>query len=555
MDYFKILNLAKEPFSNSPEPEFFYQSPKHVSCLQKLELAIRLRRGLNVVLGRVGTGKTTLCRHLISKFAEPDGTADDVETHLLLDPSFSTPLEFLSTVALDFGILGKSKKRKASPGGELSEWQLKESIKDDLFRKGVEEKKTVVLIIDEGQKLPDFGLEILREFLNYETNENKLLQIIIFGQPEFQQILDRLENVADRVNLLYILEPLNFQETRDMIRFRLDQAAGESPPPALFSRSGLLAVYLATGGYPRKIITLCHHVILAMIIQNHSRAGWFLVQSCAARLAAAGKTWPSRVLRWAPAALLASAAALVFLVAQPLTTSPVKAPPGTPADETSRKASSVAESAAPKSRVLPDEVRETPLIPAVVPEAHPVSDSVAKTQDSGNAALPSPGSRDADRHEKPKMLGKLALQNGRTVWWMLTDLYGEYNRDILRSVAKANPHIRNLNRVQAGQVVRLPALPAAKSPLKESGYWIEIASSPDLDETYELYRSHKTTFPFLRFVPYWNPRQGMLFTVLWKDGFPDETSARQNLAGLPAALAANAGVVKTPGPDTVYYSR
>ncbi|MDD4998121.1 MAG: AAA family ATPase, partial [Syntrophales bacterium] len=121
MDYFKILNLAKEPFSNSPEPEFFYQSPKHVSCLQKLELAIRLRRGLNVVLGRVGTGKTTLCRHLISKFAEPDGTADDVETHLLLDPSFSTPLEFLSTVALDFGILGKSKKRKLSPGGDLSE--------------------------------------------------------------------------------------------------------------------------------------------------------------------------------------------------------------------------------------------------------------------------------------------------------------------------------------------------------------------------------------------------------------------------------------------------
>ncbi len=545
MDYFKILNLAKEPFSNSPEPEFFYQSPKHVSCLQKLELAIRLRRGLNVVLGRVGTGKTTLCRHLISKFAEPDGTADDVETHLLLDPSFSTPLEFLSTVALDFGILGKSKKRKLSPGGDLSEWQLKESIKDHLFHKGVTEKKIVVLIIDEGQKLPDFGLEILREFLNYETNENKLLQIVIFGQPEFRQILDRKENVADRVNLLYILEPLNFQETRDMIRFRLDQAAGETAPPAFFSRSGLLAIYLATGGYPRKIITLCHHVLLAMIIQNRARAGWFLVQSCAARLAAAERSWPSRLLRWAPAALLASAALMIFFVAQPLTTSSVKAPPETVSGEIPRGVSPVTEESSKEIPATPETVLKTPSEPDAAREPSPISDTVGKTLTVQEALV----------KEKPTLLGKLALQNGRTVWWMLTDLYGEYNRDILRSVAKANPQIRNLNRVQAGQVVRLPALPSGKSPLEGGAYWIQIMASADLDEAYEFYRTHKTTFPDLRFLPYWNPRQGMLFTVQLKDGFPDEATARQHLAGLPPALAAGAGVVKTPESDTVYYSR
>ncbi|MBN2686747.1 MAG: AAA family ATPase, partial [Deltaproteobacteria bacterium] len=68
MEYFKILNLIKEPFSNSPEPEFFYDSPQHVNCLQNLEMAIRLRRGLNVIVGEVGTGKTTLCRRLINQF-------------------------------------------------------------------------------------------------------------------------------------------------------------------------------------------------------------------------------------------------------------------------------------------------------------------------------------------------------------------------------------------------------------------------------------------------------------------------------------------------------
>jgi len=83
-------------------------------------------------------------------------------------------------------------------GEEESEWQLKEYIKKYLFRKGVDEKKTVVLIIDEGQKLPEFCMEILREFLNYETNEFKLLQIVIFAQNEFRQILKAHANFADR---------------------------------------------------------------------------------------------------------------------------------------------------------------------------------------------------------------------------------------------------------------------------------------------------------------------------------------------------------------------
>ncbi len=257
MEYYRILNLVREPFSNSPEPEFFFQSPKHVSCLQKLELAIRLRRGLSVVMGHVGTGKTTLCRHLIRQFATANEEADAVETYLLMDPAFSTPQEFLSTIAIEFGIAGK-RKRESEADTDPSEWQLKEHIKTYLFKKGVDEKKVVALIIDEGQKLPDFCLEILREFLNYETNENKLLQIIIFGQEELQLTLNRLPNLADRVNLHYLLEPLNYKETRDMIRFRIARAAEPGQVPTLFTWPGLLAVYLATRGYPRKIITLCH---------------------------------------------------------------------------------------------------------------------------------------------------------------------------------------------------------------------------------------------------------------------------------------------------------
>src|SRR4030043_1266533 len=129
MDYFKILNLNKEPFSNSPEPDFFFPSTKHIDCLQQLELATRLRRGLNVVMGEVGTGKTTLCRQLILRFSESEDDRTAVETHLLLDPSFSTPREFLSTVATTFGLLPADDAAK-------SEWQIKEGIKNYLFKRG-----------------------------------------------------------------------------------------------------------------------------------------------------------------------------------------------------------------------------------------------------------------------------------------------------------------------------------------------------------------------------------------------------------------------------------
>jgi general secretion pathway protein A len=275
MDYFKILNLSKEPFSNSPEPDFFFPSTTHIACLQQLELAIRLRRGLNVVMGEVGTGKTTLCRQLILRFSESEDDRIAVETHLLLDPSFSTPREFLSTVAMTFGLPADADK---------SEWQIKESIKNYLFQRGVDEDKTVVLIIDEGQKLPEFCREILREFLNYETNEFKLLQIVIFAQNEFKQTLKEHENFADRVNQYYYLGPLNFKETRTMIEFRLARAGRGSESPFLFSFPGMWMIYRATGGYPRKIVTLCHQILLSLIIQNRVKAGWTMVRTTTRRL-------------------------------------------------------------------------------------------------------------------------------------------------------------------------------------------------------------------------------------------------------------------------------
>jgi general secretion pathway protein A len=303
MEYFKILNLIKEPFSNSPEPELFYQSPQHVDCLQKLELAVRLRRGLNVVIGDVGTGKTTLCRQLIQKFSRDE----NIETHLLLDPHFSKSSEFLCTLSEMF-------TGAESDLHDFTEWELRERIKNHLFDKGVGKGQGIILIIDEGQKIPDFGIEILRELLNYETNEHKLLQIVIFAQKEFRQILDKHPGFEDRIDVSYNLGPMNFRDTRALIRYRLEKSSEAGKSNVKITYSALRAIFRLTEGYPRRIMTLCHQIILALIIQDRKTVGWLLVNS----IAKGNSSSKPRGVSWASVTILSGLIVIiVLLVATP----------------------------------------------------------------------------------------------------------------------------------------------------------------------------------------------------------------------------------------------
>ncbi len=517
MDYFRILNLKKEPFSNSPEPEFFFQSAKHVGCLQKLELAIRLRRGLSVVIGDVGTGKTTLCRQLILKFAASEEDRHQIETHLIMDPSFTNALEFLSTVAITFGLSGADIN--------ISEWQLKENIKNYLFGKGVDEGKIVVLIIDEGQKLPDYCLEILREFLNYETNEYKLLQIVIFAQSEFEQIFKTHKNFADRINFYYLLKPLNFRETRGMVKFRIAKASDTDMTVSLFTYPGLWALYAATKGYPRKIVTLCHQIILALIIQNRSKAGWFLVRSCAHRIPADRR----KILKWVTASTLA----VIFAIIAVVGFSPEKIMGIKPGNE-------------PLSTIKTQEISSSGQTESIDSDhsTKPPVKEVATTQN------------EIQRQKKiPDLLGKLTLKKGRTVWWVLYDFYGDFNSVQLKAVALANPHIKDLNRVTAGEAIKLPAIPAESKRLLPGKLWVQVANSENIDEMYELYKNYEFSSPSLRILPYWNRREGLVFAVFLKDGYSDMESALNVVRKLPQPLASSAKVLAKLDDDTIFFAR
>ena len=177
----------------------------------------------------------------------------------MLDPSFENRTLFMQSLVKNFGVPVES----ASP----SITDLRESLERVLFQKGVVEGKTVILIIDEAQKLDPMSMEVLRLLLNYETNQFKLLQLVLLGQTELLSSIRSIPNFMDRISFKTMLNPLDYEEMNEMIHFRIRQA-GYQPKMDLFLQEALKEVYQATRGYPRQVTMLCHRALKQMLMKN-----------------------------------------------------------------------------------------------------------------------------------------------------------------------------------------------------------------------------------------------------------------------------------------------
>ena len=548
MDYFSILNLNKEPFSNSPDPDYFFNSQQHVSCLQKLELSLRLRRGLNVVIGEVGTGKTTLCRQLLRRFSDDT----EIESHLILDPHFSTPHEFLHAVT---EMLTQEKYPE-----NVDDYKLKEHIKNALFTKGVDENKTVILIIDEGQKIPVFCLELLREFLNFETNDYKLLQIAIFAQREFDNTLKEHANFADRINLYHLLKPMNFRDTRSMIQYRLNQSSAAAKRLALFTYPALWAIYRATNGYPRKIVNICHRSILTMIIQNKRKANWFLVQSCIRRVFSSGKkrTWQLAVI------LLIVLAGIVFTIPKWLPNralSPLLKE--TKASKDLPVASITPAPVAPVIKENPETAitikintspeKEVPVTPAK-PNLSVAAPQSPDTAQLLSAATTTPEVANPVIHEVPGVLGQMIVQRHETLGGLIQAIYGVFNEAFLQSVLRINPHIKNPDTINVGEVILFPAIASHVEQQSMKRWWVQIAEENSLEAVFKFLRQDTVEVFPARLIPYWNRTSGLHFSVLLVKPFFDEASAANKLKQLHLSGITNGGIVSGWDAHTVFYA-
>ncbi len=263
MSYFRILGFEKEPFSTSPDPDFLYFTESHQSVLTNTLIELRLKRGLSVILGDVGTGKTTLSRKLVQALKE----RGDFIVHFVLDPCFENEHEFLHSLIRNFDIDLDAYCAQRRIPGHATVLDMKELLQKFLFDRCVIENKSVVLIVDEAQKLSEFAIEMLRVILNYETNQNKMLQLVLMGQLELYSKISKFPNFMDRISYKYTLNPLSLKDTTELIDFRIKHAGYQSQHP-LFTADAIDFIHQVSKGYPRKITSLCHRALKTLVMKQ-----------------------------------------------------------------------------------------------------------------------------------------------------------------------------------------------------------------------------------------------------------------------------------------------
>ncbi|MBA4392123.1 MAG: peptidoglycan-binding protein [Desulfobacca sp.] len=253
--YEEFFSLTKKPFSIVPDPGFFYLSPGHREALAHLVYGIKSDGGFVLLTGDIGTGKTTACRRLLDLLTE------EFDVAMIYNPNLTVE-ELLATICDEFGI--------SYPEGNLSIKVFVDRINEyllDVRAKG----RRAVLILEEAQNLKPEVLEQIRLLTNLETNEHKLLQVIMIGQPELNKVLlqPQLRQLSQRVTARYHLGPLSKEEIPSYVDYRLTVAGlvrGQLFPPQTLKK-----LFRLSGGLPRLINVICDRALLGAYVQGKDR--------------------------------------------------------------------------------------------------------------------------------------------------------------------------------------------------------------------------------------------------------------------------------------------
>jgi len=242
--YLNYFGLKDNPFSIAPNPDYLYMSPRHREALAHLTFGLKESGGFVMLTGEVGTGKTTVSRKLLQELPESTQVA------MILNPTLSA-MELLASICDELNLAYRQQ--------ETSLKHFTDKILGKLTQNHQAGMNTV-LIIDEAQHLMPEVLEQLRLLTNLETNREKLLKVVLIGQPELQQLLKRneLRQLAQRITARYHLLPLTAPEVKEYVAHRLQVANGSRQ---IFSSSTLGTVHRISGGIPRVINLLCDRAL------------------------------------------------------------------------------------------------------------------------------------------------------------------------------------------------------------------------------------------------------------------------------------------------------
>jgi general secretion pathway protein A len=257
--YLEFYGLKEPPFTITPNPRFLFYSPKHREAFNHLLYGIRERKGFVQITGEVGAGKTTICRALLEQLGNNFSTA------LILNPILDAD-QLMRTIGTEFGLHVKGLDRLETLS-EINRFLLAEA----------ERGRDAVLIIDEAQNLNNDLLEQVRLLSNLETDDRKLLQIVLMGQPELRDRLNDpgLRQLRQRITIRYHLRPLNRAEVGQYVQHRLSVSGASQGPH--FTAPALWRVYRYAKGIPRLINALCDKCLLAGYVQQRSYIDFGLV--------------------------------------------------------------------------------------------------------------------------------------------------------------------------------------------------------------------------------------------------------------------------------------
>ncbi len=293
--YLRFFGLTEKPFAITPDPRYLYLSERHAEALAHLLYGINESGGFIQLTGEVGTGKTTVVRTLLSRVPHHADVA------VILNPRV-TPVEFLLTICEELGV-------DIAAGDRNSVKQMVDALNRRLLTAHAEGRR-IIVIVDEAQNLSAEVLEQVRLLTNLETPTQKLLQIILIGQPELRELLDRTElrQLAQRITGRYHLEPLSREETSGYVRHRL-RVAGATEE--IFTPSALSEVFRLARGIPRVINVTCDRALLGAYTQEERRVTAALVRRAAGEVY--GRRFLAPWLAWvAAAAALAGLAGAAF---------------------------------------------------------------------------------------------------------------------------------------------------------------------------------------------------------------------------------------------------
>ena len=281
--YLSFFGLNEKPFAITPDPRYLYLSERHAEALAHLLYGINEAGGFVQLTGEVGTGKTTIVRSLLAQ------TPKNAEIALILNPRMTAP-EFLLTICEEIGI--------GVPDASMESLKDLVDILSHYLLKAHAGGRRVVLVVDEAQNLAPAVLEQVRLLTNLETNTQKLLQIILIGQPELRELLGRneLRQLAQRITGRYHLHPLSRDETAAYVRHRLRVAGATSD---IFSGAALSEIYRLSVGVPRVINVICDRALLGAYSMDRHRVTGTLVRNAASEVF--GKRIVPNWLPWAAA--------------------------------------------------------------------------------------------------------------------------------------------------------------------------------------------------------------------------------------------------------------